>query len=333
MSRPPSATANRASLALLNAAPLILFVAMVVVFSLLAPNFREWRNVENILVQSATTGVLAVGMTFVLLTAGVDLSVGAIMFVCAALGGKLIFQGAPFWPVVLSMPLLGVACGLFNGIFVTRFKIMPFIVTLATLYLGRGLGLWVTETRAMNLPETFHLLGAGRWWGLPLPVWVLAGVVLMAHGFLLRTQTGRQIYAVGHDPEAARKAGIPVTRILLVVYAVSGFCAAVAAVVNLSQAPAVNPNFGAGKEFDAIAAAVLGGASLFGGKGRVFPGTILGAVLLQTVNNGLNILNVNPYLYPMITSAIIFVAVLVDGIRSGFLAKLGRRRIRVETVS
>ena len=324
---------NRIKLKLLNSASLILFAGVLATFALMAPRFWEWQNLENILVQSATTGVLAVGMTFVLLTAGVDLSVGSIMFVCAAVGGKLIYHGAPFWPVLALMLLIGLVYGLVNAFFVTRCKIMPFIVTLATLYLGRGMGLWVTNTRAMNLPESFYLLGTERWFGVPMPVWILAGVVGLAHVFLRQTQMGRQIYAVGSDREAARKAGIPVSRILMVVYLISGFCAAIAAIVALSQAPAVDPNFGKDLEFAAIAAAVLGGTSLFGGKGNVFPGTILGAVLIQTVSNGLNVLNVNPYLYPLITSGIIFVAVLVDSIRSGFLAKLGRRKIRVEGAS
>lgn len=333
MSGRPSNVSTRLALRLTNGASLLLFVAVLITFASLSPQFREWRNLENILAQSAATGVLAVGMTFVLLTAGVDLSVGSIMFVCAALGGKLIYQGAPFWPVLGLMLVLGAVYGVINALFVARCRIMPFIVTLATLYLGRGLGLWVTNTRAMNLPESFYQLGAARWWGVPAPVWVLAGVVALAHVFLRQTQTGRQIYAVGADREAARKAGIPVSRILVTVYGVSGLCAAIAGIVALTQAPAVDPNFGKDMEFAAIAAAVLGGTSLFGGKGNVFPGTLLGAVLIQTVANGLNILNVNTYLYPLITSGIIFAAVLVDGIRSGYLAKLGRRRIRVEGAS
>jgi ribose transport system permease protein len=183
----------------------------------------------------------------------------------------------------------------------------------------------------MNLPESFYELGAARILGVPLPVLIFAVVVLIAHLILTRTPFGRQIYAVGADVEAARKAGIKTRAVLFTVYVICGFCAAAAGIVALSQAPAVSPSFGNNREFMAIAAAVLGGTSLFGGRGAVFPGTVLGAVLIQTIDNGLNILNVNPYLYPLITSGVIFVAVLLDAVRSRVLAHANRRRIFVET--
>jgi len=205
--------------------------------------------------------------------------------------------------------------------------IMAFVVTLATRYFGRGLGLRITETRAMNLPESFYELGAARLLGVPVPVLIFAGVVLLAHLALTRTPFGRQVYAVGTDVEAARKAGINTGAVRFSVYAICGLCAAAAGIVALSQAPAVSPSFGNNREFMAIAAAVLGGTSLFGGRGAVFPGTVLGAVLIQTIENGLNVLNVNPYLYPLITSGVIFVAVLLDAIRSRVLAQANRRRI------
>jgi len=306
---------RRALLTAIEGLPLALLLALCLVLGVMAPTFFQWDNLRNILLQTAVTGILATGMTFVLLTAGVDLSVGAIMFVCSAVGGKLIFQGAPFWPVLLFILVLAALYGLLNGLLIARFKIMAFIVTLATLYLGRGLGLWITETRAMNLPDLFYQLGASRFVGIPMPVLVLIIVVLLAYVTLHHTPLGRQIYAVGGDIEAARKAGISTRTVLVSAYVICGLCAGLAAIVALCQTPAVSPSFGKDREFAAIAAAVLGGTSLFGGKGRVFPGTLLGAVLIQTVENGLNILNTNPYLYPIITSGIIFLAVLVDSLR------------------
>jgi ribose transport system permease protein len=314
----------------LNQASVLLFALIVLVFSALSPAFRQPENALNVLIQTASTGILAVGMTFVLLTAGVDLSVGSIMFVAAAVGGKLILGGWPFAGALVVMLGIGVLYGALNGVCVTRLAIMAFIVTLATRYFGRGLGLRITETRAMNLPESFYDLGAARPLGVPVPVLIFAAMVLAAHLFLTRTPFGRQIYAVGADVEAARKAGINTRLVLFAVYVLCGFCAAVAAIVALSQAPAVSPGFGHNREFMAIAAAVLGGTSLFGGRGAVFPGTVLGAVLIQTIENGLNILNVNPYLYPLITGGVIFVAVLLDSARSQVLARLHRRRIYVE---
>jgi ribose transport system permease protein len=320
---------KRVGLVLMNQASVVLFLLVVLVFSLSSSAFREPQNGVNILIQASSTGILAVGMTFVLLTAGVDLSVGAIMFVAAGLGGKLILGGGSMPVALLVMLLVGAVFGAANGLCITRLGIMAFVVTLATRYFGRGLGLRITETRAMNLPDSFYELGAARVGGIPMPVLIFAVVVVVAHGVLTRTPFGRQIYAVGADLEAARKAGIRTKLVLWLVYVICGLCAAVAGIVSLSQAPAVSPSFGNNREFLAIAAAVLGGTSLFGGRGAVFPGTVLGAVLIQTIENGLNIMNVNPYLYPLITSGVIFVAVLLDSVRSGWLARWNRRKVFV----
>lgn len=344
----------------LNQASVILFVGVLAVFGVLSPRFLQPGNLVNILIQSSSTAIVALGMTFVLLTGGVDLSVGAIMFVAAVVAGKLVLGGAPLWAAVGVILLVGLLYGALNAFFIVRLRIIAFIVTLATLYLGRGLGLWLTETRAMNLPEGFLKLGAYRMpllpagWrqaleakvpalpaklgavvqvvleGFPLPILILAVATLLAHLVLTRTPFGRQVYAVGQDVEAARKAGIRTGRLLGAVYLLSGLCAAVGGLLALAQLGAVSPTFGTNKEFAAIAAAVLGGTSLFGGRGRVFPGTLFGAVLVQSVENGLVILNVDPYLYPLFTSAIIFLAVLTDSARSSLLTRLGRRKIRPE---
>ncbi len=323
-------TVNSLGLRVLNQASLVLFALVLLVFGALSSAFFQPANALNILIQTSSTGILAVGMTFVLLTAGVDLSVGSIMFVAAAVGGKLALSGSPL-PVVLAVMIgIGVVYGAVNSLFITRLAIMAFIVTLATRFLGRGLGLRITETRAMNLPDSFYELGAARLVGIPLPVVIFGVVALLAHVTLTRTPFGRQVYAVGADPEAARKAGLNPRLILFAVYVICGLCAAIAGIVALSQAPAVSPSFGNNREFMAIAAAVLGGTSLFGGRGAVFPGTVLGAVLIQTIENGLNILNVNPYLYPLILSGVIFLAVLLDALRSQVLARVNRRKIFVE---
>ncbi|MCC7373631.1 MAG: ABC transporter permease [Verrucomicrobiales bacterium] len=319
------------SLWALNQAPLLLFATVVVGFGLLSPAFLRPVNAMNILIQASSTGILAVGMTFVLLTAGVDLSVGSIMFVAAAVGGKLALGGFPVAGVIAAMAAIGMVYGALNAVFITRFAVLAFVVTLATRYFGRGLGLRITETRAMNLPEAFYTLGATKFIGLPLPVLIFVVVAVGAHLVLTRTPFGRHVYAIGADADAARKAGIETRSVLFAVYGICGILAAISAVVALSQAPAVSPGFGNNREFLAIAAAVLGGTSLFGGRGAVLPGTVLGAVLIQTLENGLTILNVNAYLYPLITSAVIFLAVLLDATRSRILARVNRRRIYVET--
>jgi len=307
---------NRSGQCLLAFAPILLFASLFAFFGSQSPQFLEPRNLLNIVVQSSSTGIVAVGMTFVLITAGVDLSVGAIMFVAAAVAGKMALAGFPLPLVLCAMLVVALAFAAFNAFFITRIRVAAFIVTLATLFIGRGLALWITETRAMNLPDSFLKLGAAKFAAVPFPVWLFLSVVVIGHLVLTRTPLGRQIFAVGHDRDAARTAGIRTDRVLAAVYLICGLCAALAAVVSLGQLGAVSPKFGEQKEFAAIAAAVLGGTSLFGGRGNVLPGTLLGALLLQTIENGLVILNTNPYLYPMITSAVIFVAVMLESLRS-----------------
>jgi ribose transport system permease protein len=317
-------------LLVLNHAPTILFVTVCAAFGLMSGKFLELQNLENILIQSSGTAIVAIGMTFVLLTAGVDLSVGSLMFVAVAVAGKLIYSGQPLWVGFLAALAVGLAGGAWNALFIARLRIVAFIVTLATLFAGRGFGLWLTNTRAMNMPDNVTQLGAARLLGIPVPVLVFVILCAAAHVVLTRTPFGRQIYALGHDSEAARKAGVNVGGILFAVYVLSGFCAALSGLVSLTQTGAISPSFGQQKEFIAIAAAVLGGTSLFGGRGSVFPGTVLGAVLIHTVENGLVILNANPYLYPLVTSGIIFLAVLLDSGRARLLAGLNRRHIRLE---
>ncbi len=321
---------NRLLVLMLNNTPLVLFIVVLAVFGARSQRFFTGANLANIIVQSSSTGIVAIGMTFVLLTAGVDLSVGAIMFVGAAVAAKMVLAGAPLGLALVVMLIISLGCGAINAFLITRLRLIAFVVTLATLYIGRGFALWLTETRAMNLPESFLNLGTNRWVGVPVPIWIFAGVLAGAHLILTRTMFGRQVYAVGQDLEGARKAGIKTGRILAAVYVVSGFTAAVGGILALAQLGSVSPTFGMNKEFNAIAAAVLGGTSLFGGRGRVFPGTVLGAVLIQSVENGLVIVNADPYLYPLVTSGIIFLAVLLDSVRTGLFAKWSRRQIRVE---
>ncbi len=321
---------RRLGLFILNNAPLVLFAIVFLVLGFASDRFLEWQNLVNIGVQSSSIAIVAIGMTFVLLIAGVDLSVGSVMFVAVAVAGKMIFNGQPIWLSFLAAMVVGIVAGAINAFFVTRMKVVAFIVTLAMLFSARGFGLWITQTRAMNMPDTVTSIGTGSFFGVPVPVLLLLVVCAVAHVTLTRTPLGRQIYAIGHDPEGARKAGIQVNRIIFAIYVICGACAALSGLVALTQTGAVSPSFGDKKEFAAIAAAVLGGTSLFGGRGNVLPGTLMGAILIQTVENGLVILNANPYLYPIVTSLIILLAVLLDSVRSRLLEKLHKRPIRIE---
>ncbi len=319
------------SLALQNT-PLILFVLVFLIFGILSPNFFQYKNFENILVQASYIGIVGVGMTFVLLTAGVDLSVGSNMYLSVAVAGTLILgSGLPAWLAVIGTIAIGFLFGLVNALAITRLKIIPFIVTLGTLAIGRGLGLSITQSEDVTFPNSFLLIGSQRLFGIiPLPIVIFAVVVLIAHLVLTQTTFGKQIYAVGNDAEAAKKAGINTSRILLSVYIISGVCAALGGLISVAQLGDANAGFGQNREFDAIAIAVLGGTSLFGGRGSIFPGTVLGTILIQMVTSGLIFTNVDIYLQPLVFGAIIFLAVLLDSIRTGQLAKLDRRTIRLE---
>ncbi len=316
---------------ILENSTIVLFVAVFLVFAYLSSNFLTLLNMKHILIQSSSAAIVAIGMTFVLLTAGIDLSVGSIMFLSGVISGLLVVNGCPVPLAFLVVVAVGVAYGAFNAFFVTRLGIMPFIVTLATLYIGRGLGLFICKTRAVNLPDDFLQIGSSLVFGVvPFPILVFALVLLVSHSILTYTPFGRQIYAVGNSVEAAQKAGINPKKILVWVYLISALCAAIGGMVSIAQLGAISPSFGRDREFDAIAAAVLGGTSLFGGRGKVFPGTVLGAILIQAVRNGLGIVDADPYIYPLVIASIVFLVVFIDSVRYVLLQQLKRRKIRIE---
>ena len=291
---------------------LVLLMLVVVLFTILSDGFFNTRNFLNILIQVSGLAIIAAEMTLVLITAGIDLSVGSVMFLAGVVSGKLVSGGMAIWVGIPVTLVVGLVMGLVNGLSIVKFWIVPFIVTLATLYAGRGLGLYISDTRAVNLPDSFLAIGSLKVWGIPLPVIVMILVLITIHLLLSSTTFGRQVYAIGHSREKSLKAGIKVNEMLFKVYLISGLCAAIGGFVAIAQLGAISPSFGTNSEFVAIAAAVLGGTSLFGGRGAIFPGTFIGALLIQTIQNGLVIINADPYLYPMITAGLIFAIVLAD---------------------
>jgi ribose/xylose/arabinose/galactoside ABC-type transport system permease subunit len=314
---------------LLNNSTIILFVIVLLVFGLSADNFLTVESLTNITKQASFTGIIAVGMTFVLLTAGIDLSVGSNMYLSSVIAGMLMRQsGFEVLPALLVALLVGTLFGAFNAFCIIKLKIVPFMVTLATLVIGRGIGTALTDSKQIDFPESMLYFGQTPIFGIPMPIVAFVVVIVVAFVVLTRTTIGRQIYAIGNDVEAAKKAGINTERLIALVYIVSGFCAALAGFILVSQVGGrLDRSFGEGREFDAIAAAVLGGCSLFGGVGNV-AGTVLGALLIQLVQYGLQFHNVNLYLQPMVRAAIIFIAVFFDSVRAANLAKLKRRFIR-----
>lgn len=321
--------AARFRLFVLRNAPPILFVLTFIVFGLLSDRFLQFRTLENIVRQASYIGIIAVGMTFVILTGGIDLSVGSLMYLSTAIAGVWVLgSGLPVWLAVVAVLVTGLLAGLVNALVITRVRIVPFIVTLGTLAVFRGLGLAITQSRPVSFPSEILAVGTTRILGVPTPIVLFALVVFLAWITLTFTPFGRQVYAVGADQDAAKKAGINVGRVLLAVYLISGVCAALGGLVLVGQFGIVNAGFGEGDEFDAIAAVVLGGASLFGGRGTVFPGTVLGAVLVQMVTAGLIFTRVDIYLQPLVFAAIIYLAVLIDSQRTLLLTRLQRRNIR-----
>lgn len=317
---------------LLNNSPYILFAVIFLLFSLLAPKFFELQNIENIIKQASYIGIVAVGMTFVLLTAGIDLSVGSNMYLSGAIAGLVIEEFGVSSEVALFICLLvGFTFGAINSFLITRLKIIPFIATLGTMVTGRGIALLVTRSKAVPFPAEIVQIGSIKVLDIvPLPIVIFAVVVFIASVFLNRTKTGRQIYAVGNNINAAKKGGINTDRILNTSYIACGVLAALGGFISVAQLGIINSGFGNGDEFDAIAAAVLGGASLFGGIGTVFPGTVLGAILIQMISTGLVFTQTNIYLQPILTGAIIFLAVFLDSIRSSRIKKMQRRNIRLD---
>jgi ribose/xylose/arabinose/galactoside ABC-type transport system permease subunit len=218
-----------------------------------------------------------------------------------------------------------------NAFLITRLRIIPFVATLGTMVAGRGLALLLSKSQAVAFPDEVVKIGSVRIFEIvPLPILLFATVVLVAAIFLRRTQTGRQIYAVGFDINVARKAGINTGKILVTSYISCGLLASLGGFISVAQLGIINAGFGKGDEFDAIAAAVLGGTSLFGGIGSVFPGTVIGAILIQMISSGLVFTQVNLYLQPMFTGGIIFLAVFLDSLRTNRLEKLRKRNIRIE---
>lgn len=320
---------NRVQMLALQYAPALLFLVLIAVFGTLSERFLTPTNFLNIVTQAAHIGIIGIGMTFVLLVAGIDLSVGANMYV-SCIVVALYLKG---WnPIVgfLTVAVLGLAFGAFNAWVITRLRVPAFIATLATLFIGRAIALYLSEVKMIPFGKEILRLGRASLLGVPSAIWIFLAVLLIAWVTLRLTTFGRQVYAVGADPEAAAKAGIDVPRILFAVYCICGVCAGIGGLVSASQVAAASSTFGFQKEFPVIAAAVLGGTSLFGGRGGVI-GTVFGAILIQTVENGLVMTNADPYVYPLIVSTIIFIAVFVDSLRTDILERLERRKIRVET--
>lgn len=291
-------------------------LALVIILSLLSDRFMSQSNLINVLRQISINAIIAAGMTVVIIGRGIDLSVGSLLALTGVVAAALAVGGLPAGIAIAAALGLGLAMGLFNGAFVAYAGIAPFIVTLAGLTIFRGMALAFTDGRPISgLPPAFMTIGYGSFLGLPVPVWIMVGFLLVTHVILRYTALGRAVYAIGGNEEAARLSGIPVRRVLLFTFAYSGLAAALASVVLNGRLNSAQPSAGVMFELDAIAAVVVGGTSLFGGKGGVF-GTLVGALIIGVINNGMNLLNVPSFYQQIVKGGVILGALLIERVVS-----------------
>ncbi|MDO6498670.1 ribose ABC transporter permease [Photobacterium sanguinicancri] len=295
---------------------LIALILLIVVVSFLNPNFFTVDNILNILRQTSVNAIIAVGMTLVILTAGIDLSVGSVLALCGAFAATMIGMEIPAIIAVPTALLAGAALGAISGVIIAKGKVQAFIATLVTMTLLRGVTMVYTDGRPIStgftdVADSFAWFGTGYAMGIPVPIWLMVIVFASIWYLLNHTRFGRYIYALGGNESATRLSGINVDRVKIGVYAICGLLAALAGIIVTSRLSSAQPTAGMGYELDAIAAVVLGGTSLAGGKGRIM-GTLIGALIIGFLNNALNLLDVSSY-YQMIAKAVvILLAVLVD---------------------
>jgi ribose transport system permease protein len=295
-----------------DAGGLIVLLVLFGGMTLASTEFLTGDNLANLARQVAVFGIIAVGQLLVILTAGIDLSVGSVLGLTGCVAAELLVHGMGIVPAIVIAMAAGAAIGVFNGSLVAYGKLPPFIVTLGMLGIARGAVLVLTDASTVQpLPDAFGNIANGDFLGLPNLLWMFIVVVVIASFVLRRTVFGRYVYAVGSNPESARLAGVPVTRVLVAVYAISGLLAAIGGVLFTSRLNAGVPTAGTGYELNAIAACVIGGASLFGAKGGAF-GAAAGALIVGVLNNGGNLLAINSFYLQIIIGALILAAVAFD---------------------
>jgi ribose transport system permease protein len=289
-------------------------LAMVVVATLVNQAFISPFNLINVMRQMALFGIVSIGMTLVILTAGIDLSVGSVVAIAAVVCASLLDAGAPIPVVVLTGLAIGAFCGSINGLGVTLGRVPPFIMTLGMMVVARGSAMTYSGGHPVHFREasaSFSWLGQGILLGIPVPVWVFAAVAFTAWFVLRYTAFGRNIYAVGSNPEAARLSGINVRLTIFFVYVISGLLAGLTALIFISRLTVGEPVVATGLELEAIAITVIGGTSLFGGEGTII-GTILGAAIITVLANMLNLFGVSPFTQQIVKGVIIVAAVLFE---------------------
>lgn len=293
----------------------IALIILMAVITIINSNFLTANNLLNLLLQVTSNALIAFGMTFVILTGGIDLSVGSILALSSALTAGLLGSGMPVTLAILISLILGCILGMMNGLLISYGKLAPFIVTLATMTIFRGTTLVYTNgnpiTKGLSDTFLFQFLGQGYIVGIPFPVIIMFIVFIVLYVLLHKTAFGKSVYAIGGNEKAAYISGVKLNKVKIIIYSISGIMASISGLIITSRLSSAQPTAGASYEMDAIAAVVLGGTSLSGGKGRIL-GTLIGALIIGVLNNGLNIIGVSAFWQQVVKGVVILIAVLID---------------------
>ena len=293
----------------------IALIILMAVITIINSNFLTANNLLNLLLQVTSNALIAFGMTFIILTGGIDLSVGSILALSSALTAGLLGSGMPVTLAILISLILGCILGMMNGLLISYGKLAPFIVTLATMTIFRGATLVYTNgnpiTKGLSDTFLFQFLGQGYIVGIPFPVIIMFIVFIVLYVLLHKTAFGKSVYAIGGNEKAAYISGVKLNKVKIIIYSISGIMASISGLIITSRLSSAQPTAGASYEMDAIAAVVLGGTSLSGGKGRIL-GTLIGALIIGVLNNGLNIIGVSAFWQQVVKGVVILIAVLID---------------------
>lgn len=295
--------------------PFLTLVVLAIALTIATPNFLTQSNLASVARQTAVINIMALGMTLVIITAGIDLSIGSILALAGLLGATAMKNGHSIPFAIMIGLLVGLVCGLLNGLGVAMLKINPFIVTLGTMGIFRGIALVISNGLPVHqVPPGFAFLGGGNLLGVPVVVYILLGCAVLMHFVLENTKLGRYAFAIGSNPAAAYYAGVPIKFHLTMVYAILGVLSGLAGMIEASRLMIGQPTAGVGYELEAIAAVVIGGGSLTGGEGSVL-GTLIGAFVMGLLSNGSDLLGISPYWQQAIIGAVIIAAVGFDELR------------------
>jgi ribose transport system permease protein len=311
-----AATKRRARIGTLLSLTLVALLALMwLVLAFSTASFWTYNNITNLLRQGAMIAILAIGETFVIITAGIDLSVGAVVGFASVIIALLLTNGFPIWLAIIITLIIGIAIGVFHAFGITRLGLPPFIMTLATLTALRGVGLLITNGATISIAnDQFTGFSRGDFLGVPNLFWMVIVVAVPGYVFLHQSRFGRYLFAVGSNMEASRLSGVNTTRMLYIAYTLSALCAAFVGILLAARIGIGNATQAEGWELQAIASSVIGGTSLFGAIGSVH-GPLIGSFILTTINNGANLLNVNAFWQRIITGVLIIVIVYFDGLR------------------